>query len=167
MAGNRALSARDGEVAAGCGASGRTPSPRHLRAVRAYAVAATPPHGVLSRPRGVDMVQPVARQGAGSPPPLRLTARGRRALGVLLLLVTVGMAAGGAAVLRSGAEDLELMGTSSVVVEPGDTLWSIASRVAGERDVREVIDGIWLLNGLDSAAIQPGQVLGLPGATGR
>ncbi|MDK3257870.1 LysM peptidoglycan-binding domain-containing protein [Blastococcus capsensis] len=102
------------------------------------------------------------RREAGSPAPLRLTARGRRVVVVLLLLVAMGVAAGVDALLGHGAEGLDLMRTSSVVVVPGDTLWSIASGMAGERDVREVIDRIQLLNGLDSASIEPGQVLELP-----
>lgn len=81
---------------------------------------------------------------------------------VLLLLVATGMTAGVAALLENEVEGLALMDTSSVIVESGDTLWSIASGVAGTRDVREVIDGIQLLNDLTSASIEPGQVLRLP-----
>jgi len=95
-------------------------------------------------------------------PRLRLTARGRRLALVLALALGVGMAALGDAVLGSDGDGLELMGTSSVVVERGDTLWSIASSVAGDRDVREVVDHIQDLNGLDRADIEPGQVLRLP-----
>ncbi|NEK86757.1 LysM peptidoglycan-binding domain-containing protein [Blastococcus saxobsidens] len=101
------------------------------------------------------------RQGAQAPR-LRLTARGRRLVAVLVLAAGVGVVALADSLLGGGTGGLELMGTSSVTVERGDTLWSIAGSVAGERDVREVVDRIQELNGLDSAAIEPGQVLHLP-----
>lgn len=138
---------------------------RHLRvlppAPRAYAAAA--PSGVrragLRHDASAVSRHPARTAGAA---PLRLTARGRRLVVVLLLLLAVGVVAVAEAVLGSGGTGLELMGTASVVVEPGDTLWSIARDVVGERDVREVVDVIQLLNGLDDAAIEPGQVLQLP-----
>jgi nucleoid-associated protein YgaU len=51
---------------------------------------------------------------------------------------------------------------SSVVVQQGDTLWSIARSVAGDEDVRMVVDAIQELNGLAGSTLQPGQVLRLP-----
>ena len=57
---------------------------------------------------------------------------------------------------------LHLAGSSSVVVESGDTLWSIATSIAGDGDVRTTIDEIRQLNHLTSADIAPGQVLELP-----
>lgn len=95
-------------------------------------------------------------------PPLRLTARGRRVVVALALLLAVGLIALGGAVLGGNGDELELMGTASVIVEPGDTLWSIARAAAGERDVRDVVDVIQALNGLDGADIEPGQVLAVP-----
>jgi LysM repeat protein len=65
--------------------------------------------------------------------------------------------------LLSGADEgLHLAGVSSVVVEPGDTLWSIAVSVADGEDVRVVIDRIQELNGLEGSGLVPGQVLQLP-----
>ncbi|WP_409331439.1 LysM peptidoglycan-binding domain-containing protein [Trujillonella humicola] len=66
------------------------------------------------------------------------------------------------AVLGSGS-GLELAGGSSVVVAPGDTVWSIAAAVAdpGE-DVRAVVDAIERLNDLEGAVVVPGQVLEVP-----
>jgi hypothetical protein len=61
-----------------------------------------------------------------------------------------------------GGGHLRLAGVSSVVVQPGDTLWSIASPVARGTDVRAVVDRIRQLNGLQSADLVPGQVLQLP-----
>ena len=48
------------------------------------------------------------------------------------------------------------------VVQPGDTLWSIATDAAGTDDVREVVDRIQELNGLQDSVLMPGQVLELP-----
>ncbi|WP_346619454.1 LysM peptidoglycan-binding domain-containing protein [Blastococcus montanus] len=81
---------------------------------------------------------------------------------VLAVALVVGLVALGEAVMGGGGDGLELMGTASVVVESGDTLWSIAGGVAGDRDVREVVDEIQTLNGLRSADLVPGQVLALP-----
>jgi nucleoid-associated protein YgaU len=102
--------------------------------------------------------------GPGAPrTPLRLTARGRRLVAVLALAATVGLAAlVGGLVAGRGPEALHLAGQSSVVVQPGDTLWSIASSVAGDEDVRAVVDRIQRVNGLRDSEILPGEVLRLP-----
>jgi hypothetical protein len=47
------------------------------------------------------------------------------------------------------------------VVEPGDTLWSIARRVAPGRDPRPVVDGLIRANDL-RAGLQAGQELSIP-----
>jgi nucleoid-associated protein YgaU len=57
---------------------------------------------------------------------------------------------------------LRMAGVTSVVVQPGDTLWSIASPVAGDGDVRATVAEIRRLNGLSSAGLVPGQTLRLP-----
>ncbi|WP_211435038.1 LysM peptidoglycan-binding domain-containing protein [Blastococcus sp. DSM 46786] len=81
---------------------------------------------------------------------------------VVVLLLGLGVVALGGAVLGDDGDALELMGTTKVIVEPGDTLWSIAGAAAGGRDVRDVVVDIRQLNRLESAAIRPGQVLVLP-----
>jgi LysM repeat protein len=49
------------------------------------------------------------------------------------------------------------------VVEPGDTLWEIASSMAGpERDVRNLVADISSLSGVEAGVIYPGQVLLIP-----
>jgi LysM domain-containing protein len=97
-------------------------------------------------------------------PRLRLTRRGRR---LLLALALGGAVALGwlVAPLAAGSDDggLQLAGEGSVVVEPGDTVWSIAGDVAGaDQDVRTVVDAIEELNDLEGSALVPGQVLELP-----
>jgi LysM repeat protein len=64
--------------------------------------------------------------------------------------------------LAGGDGDLRLAGVQSVVVQPGDTLWSIAAGTAGTADVRAVVDRIQELNGLQGTVLMPGQVLELP-----
>jgi nucleoid-associated protein YgaU len=82
---------------------------------------------------------------------------------VLVLAAGVALGSWLAPLLRSGGgDDLRLAGVSSVTVESGDTLWSIASSVSGNSDVRAVVDHIRRLNALPSADLVPGQVLQLP-----
>ncbi|MFW3172522.1 LysM peptidoglycan-binding domain-containing protein [Geodermatophilus sp. CPCC 206100] len=65
--------------------------------------------------------------------------------------------------LGGDSGQLQLVGEQAVVVQAGDTVWSIAAEVAGpDRDVRAVVDAIEELNALDGAAVIPGQLLRLP-----
>lgn len=50
--------------------------------------------------------------------------------------------------------------SGTVVVEPGDTLWSIARRLQPSGDLRPLVQRLIERNG--SAAIQPGDVIALP-----
>jgi nucleoid-associated protein YgaU len=106
-------------------------------------------------------VRPVA-SGRPAPVRVRLTRRARR-LAVVLALVT-GVALGSwLDTVIGDAPELRLVGESTVVVQSGDTLWSIASSVAGaDDDVRAVVDAIQRVNGLSGSELQPGQVLQLP-----
>jgi hypothetical protein len=52
---------------------------------------------------------------------------------------------------------------TTVVVEPGDTLWGIAAARYPGDDIRVRIDEIERLNGLHSPQIGVGEVLQLPG----
>jgi LysM repeat protein len=52
---------------------------------------------------------------------------------------------------------------ATVVVRPGDTLWSIAAKhTASSNDVQDTIDQISEVNHLHSANIAPGQRLRVP-----
>lgn len=57
----------------------------------------------------------------------------------------------------------------SVAVEPGQTVWQLASVAAGDdMDVRQVVNKILEDNGLTGTSdIRPGQILRLPIAPGR
>ncbi len=52
-----------------------------------------------------------------------------------------------------------------VVVQPGDTLWSVAQRADPASDPRAVVDRIKELNGLHSDAVVVGAVLQVPVST--
>ena len=115
-------------------------------------------------PRSGGAAAPVRGGCAGEQAPLRLTRRGRHLLVVFGAALAVGVAALVHGVLDAApGEDLRLAGGSSVVVESGDTVWSIAAEVAGpDEDVRVVVDAIEALNDLDRAVVVPGQILELP-----
>ena len=68
--------------------------------------------------------------------------------------------AGGRADAAAAPEAPETVG---VVVQPGDTLWAFAARVAepGE-DLRDVVREIQRLNGMGSANLVAGEVVQLP-----
>jgi predicted Zn-dependent protease len=52
---------------------------------------------------------------------------------------------------------------ATVIVHPGDTLWSIAaSHTASSADVQDTIDRISEVNHLAGASIEPGQRLRVP-----
>ncbi len=51
-----------------------------------------------------------------------------------------------------------------VTVTPGDSLWSIATRSAPDRDPRAVIEDIRGLNGLSGDVLSVGTVLRVPAA---
>jgi nucleoid-associated protein YgaU len=106
-----------------------------------------------------------AVRGGRAPVPanVRLTRRGRRFVAALALGAAVALGASIAPLVDGGDAGLRLAGESSVVVQPGDTVWSIAGEVAGDgRDVRVVVDAIEELNGLEGSVVVPGQVLELP-----
>lgn len=94
---------------------------------------------------------------------LRLTRRGR----VVLLVALVGLILAAFSLGRVGSEaaprgaerGAEL---GQTVVQPGESLWAVAKRVAPGHDPRAVIDQIADLNDLDSSAVQAGQLLVVP-----
>lgn len=52
--------------------------------------------------------------------------------------------------------------TAVVVVQPGESLWSIAQSIAPGADPREMVLRLRELNGLGSAVVVPGQSLVVP-----
>ncbi|WP_139417403.1 LysM peptidoglycan-binding domain-containing protein [Agromyces laixinhei] len=97
---------------------------------------------------------------------LRLTRRGRivftslAALPIVIWAFVIVLGSGGAAADIDGAG--AAVSFEYVTVGHGDSLWGIAETVDPNADVREVIDEIIRLNGLDGAMVEPGQRLALP-----
>ena len=94
---------------------------------------------------------------------VQLTQRGR----LVLLLVALAMGLMMLTVLGGRAESMseaqQAVAMQTVVVEPGQTLWDIATDVAPDRDPRDVIDDIVDLNALsDAGSVLAGQSLYLP-----
>jgi len=92
-------------------------------------------------------------------PGVRLTRRGRAVL-VLLALLLAGLGVVSAAPASQAADPVGPAPT--VVVKPGDTLWSIAARCAPGRDPFMTIDEIRRLNGLTGYTVPAGMRLTLP-----
>jgi nucleoid-associated protein YgaU len=76
------------------------------------------------------------------------------------LLVAVMMLAVSVALARVAAGGTAPVGR--VVVQPGDTLWSIAAARYPGDDPRERVDAIERLNGLSGPGIEAGETLLLP-----
>ena len=94
-------------------------------------------------------------------PPLRLTRRGR----VVVLAFFVLMASLASAILlatASRADGREAGPAPTVVVQRDDTLWSIATRTAPDRDPYAAMAEIKRLNGIRGYVVHPGQHLELP-----
>jgi LysM repeat protein len=110
------------------------------------------------------------RVGVASAPRLRLTQRGRLVAVIVgaLLAATLCIAFGlMPAAATSGAEPVAgLSGASAVgptlVVQPGESLWSIATRIAPGVDPRVTVQQLVDRNGLAGTALEAGQVLRLP-----
>lgn len=95
--------------------------------------------------------------------PLRLTRRGRSVLLAILALplaalIAVGTLNGGGA--TATMEDV--VGLEFVTVQPGQTLWGLATELAPSADPRDVIDSLMRFNRLASADIAAGQQLAIP-----
>ena len=107
-----------------------------------------------------------APRAAAAPTPLRLTSRGRIVVAVaaallvtlLSLLITGGAwATSHSAPSRGGDQNL-----TQVVVQPGQSLWSVAQTADLNADPRQVMQQIIELNGLAGDVVQAGQQLWVP-----
>lgn len=103
---------------------------------------------------------PEGRDAVVYPFPRRLPHRRRVPAGMLIAFATVlGLAAGS---WEAPAPPTAPAASRSVVVEPGETLWSIALEQAPQgSDVRSYVDRIVALNG-GRATVAPGVRLRLP-----
>lgn len=153
-------------------------------AVRAETVRAVDMRGRQSRPAelrigqvragGRRARQPISRAATpvtvALPAPLRLTRRGRAVVAVLVILAAAAAAtvlwltmAGGAQAADHGQPARAgFQGLTRMVVEPGQTLWSIASAAEPSAETRQVIQQIIDANALGGTTIHAGQQLWVP-----
>lgn len=95
---------------------------------------------------------------AANAPRLRLTRRGVHVLAVAVAVAAVGLVL----LARASAPSSDAPAVAvpaTVTVHSGDTLWSIAGRVAPQRDAAAEVAELQQLNHLSGAALVPGQVL--------
>ena len=120
---------------------------------------------VASAPRLVAVppcaaVRPIGAAARRRPAPLRLTRRGR----VVLIVLPALLALSGAllAAAPGAAEAAPREAPRTVVVGTGDTLWTIAERIAPRTDPRVTVAAIEQANGLAGARVDAGTTLVLP-----
>jgi hypothetical protein len=94
-----------------------------------------------------------------------LNRRGRLARTLVVLSLAIVMVATFA--FSAGAGSTDSMASTpdsyvTVVVGPGESLWSLANRMAGDGDARSLIEEIMVVNSLDTPDVQAGQTLRIP-----
>lgn len=106
---------------------------------------------------------------ASGPAPLRLTRRGRFVLWGLVVVAVTGaallvslLASGGAEATNHGKPGAGYQGMHQIVVQPGQTLWSIASAAEPSADPRSVIQQIMTVNDLTGTKLPVGEELWVP-----
>jgi nucleoid-associated protein YgaU len=123
------------------------------------------------RPAGASSSAPIrSAMVTSASAPIRLTRRGRIVLGVLITVVVAAMTALIWLAVAGQAQAASHVGRGGpvghsmlrVVVRPGQTLWSIATKADPAADPRAVIQEIVDDNALAGTAVQAGQVIWVP-----
>jgi hypothetical protein len=94
-----------------------------------------------------------------------LNRRGRLARTLVVLSLAIVMVATFAFSAGAGSTDSMAAAPDSfvtVVVGPGESLWSLAGRMAGDGDARSLIEEIMTVNSLATPDVQAGQSLRIP-----
>ena len=94
-----------------------------------------------------------------------LNRRGRLARTLVILSLAIVMVA--TFTFSAGAGSTDSMAATpdsyvTVVVGPGESLWSLAGRMAGDGDARSLIEEIMAVNSLATPDVQAGQSLRIP-----
>lgn len=99
-----------------------------------------------------------------NPSGMTLNRRGRLARSLVVLSLAVVLTSLFGFKAGAGTEDQVGAPTSylEITVAQGDTLWSLASRLAEESDPRDLVDQITSINSLASSQLQAGQTLRIP-----
>jgi nucleoid-associated protein YgaU len=130
------------------------------------------PAPAIRRPRGAQVRRPavVAEGVPARRSRVRLTRRGRRlartVVVLLALLTAVVISLVGRGGVGQATDAPARSATTTVVVQPGETLWQVARSVSTDADPRETLARIQELNNLEGAGavIHPGQQLVVPAA---
>lgn len=113
------------------------------------------------RPRSTRSARPAPEAAPAPGSALRLTRRGR--LVVLLVLATLLLVAFSLGRTSADAGSTRPAGPApTTVVQPGETLWAIARRVAPDADPRATVARLNTLNDLGDRPIVAGQRIVLP-----
>jgi LysM repeat protein len=115
---------------------------------------------------GAAAPRPVPVRTGSDAVPLRLTRRGRRLARTVIVLLAVLTAlvlsvAARSSSVEAGNAPAEVA-TTTVVVQPGQTLWTVARSIAPNADVRDTVARIQDLNGFSGGSVRPGQSLIVP-----
>jgi LysM repeat protein len=105
-----------------------------------------------------------ADDSARPAPRLRITRRGRVALGALLA-APIAVALAVSALSIPPPEAGSTVSTANFdhnTVAAGESLWELAAWIAPDADPRQVVSDLVALNQLPSTAVQPGQRLAIP-----
>jgi hypothetical protein len=100
-----------------------------------------------------------------NPSGIVLNRRGRLARTLVVLSLAIVMVATFAFSAGAGSSDSMAATPDSfvtVVVGPGESLWSLAGRMAGDGDARSLIEEIMIVNSLATPDVQAGQSLRIP-----
>jgi Tfp pilus assembly protein FimV len=92
--------------------------------------------------------------------PIRLTRRGVVVLAIAVAVLGLGLV--WLARLSAPQSAASPPAPYAVTVQPGDTLWSIASRVAPQSDPRAEVAALQRRNHLTGVDLTPGQILRVP-----
>lgn len=126
--------------------------------------------GQADRLRRADRPGLASRTASRPRPRTRLTRRGRRVVWAFATLLVMALltpvllvASAGAQAANHGASAAQVRaGMQHVVVQPGQSLWSIAVQAEPHADPRTVIQQIIQFNALGSDVVAPGQSLWVP-----
>jgi len=156
-----------------------TASDANARVVRARVVRAHEARGGGPLDGRPPRAAAAGTSGRGRAGRIRLTRRGRFALGCLAIMAATAIATaaliwfgavGGAQAASGGAQAashgrplaVAHRGLFQVVVRPGETLWSIARQAEPSADPRMVVQQIIDVNALSGPTIQAGELLWVP-----
>jgi LysM repeat protein len=109
--------------------------------------------------------QSIVNQGfLANPSTVTLNRRGRLARTFVVLSLAIVMASVVSAKAGAGTDSAPQASGSfiTVTVAPGDTVWSLANRLAAGGDVRSLVSEIISVNSLTSVDVATGQKLRIP-----